>query len=217
MTADLFADQPSTLPARVVLAPGALLLRGFASTLENELIAALHQVTHAAPFRHMETPGGFRMSVAISNCGALGWVSDRRGYRYAPLDPLSQQPWPAMPEVFAALAASAAAQAGYRNFVPDAALVNRYALGAQVSLHQDRNEQDFRQPIVSISLGLPATFLFGGEQRSDKTRRIGLLHGDVAVWGGPSRLHYHGIVPLKAGVHPQLGAFRYNITLRKAG
>lgn len=197
--------------------PGALLLRGFALAAEAELLAAVEAITAAAPLRHMQTPGGQRMSVALSNCGALGWVSDRAGYRYSALDPDSGRPWPALPAVLAELAGRAAAAAGFVDFCPDACLVNRYVPGARMGLHQDRDERDLRQPIVSISLGLPALFLFGGLQRSERALRVPLGHGDVLVWGGPARLRYHGVLALKEGEHPRLGAQRINLTLRRAG
>jgi alkylated DNA repair protein (DNA oxidative demethylase) len=165
----------------------------------------------------MHTPGGFRMSVAMSSCGTLGWVTDQHGYRYTRINPENNQPWPAMPTSFLQLAHAAALAAGFNDFVPDACLINRYEPGARMSLHQDKNERDFSQPIVSVSLGLPAVFLFGGLQRSDKTVRVPLAHGDVVVWGGPSRLRFHGVLPLKAGQHPLLGEQRINLTFRKAG
>lgn len=213
---DLFGDNRNE-PQHEALAPGATILRGFALRDEAALLAALHAVVEQAPLRHMETRGGLRMSVAMSNCGALGWLSDRRGYRYDVTDPLSGRPWPSMPMEFSMLATQAAAAAGFAGFAPDACLVNRYAPGARLALHQDRNERDFDAPIVSVSLGLPATFLFGGQRRADKPRRVALAHGDVVVWGGPSRLRYHGIAPLKRNRHPLLGECRYNLTLRRAG
>ncbi len=198
------------------LAEGAVLLGGFALADVAALRDAVRDIAATAPFRHMVTPGGRRMSVAITNCGDAGWVTDRYGYRYDRLDPDSAKPWPAMPPVFADLAARAAAAGGFPGFAPDACLINRYAPRARMSLHQDRDEQDFAQPIVSVSLGLPATFLFGGAKRADKPKRILLQHGDVVVWGGPARLFFHGIAPLKAGDHPALGAERINLTFRKA-
>jgi len=210
-TADLFAA-----PAREDLAVGAVLLRGRALAAGPALLAAVAAVEAAAPFRHMVTPGGFAMSVGMTNCGAAGWVTDRGGYRYDACDPASGRPWPAMPEAFARLAEAAAEEAGYPGFRPDACLLNRYLPGARLSLHQDRNERDFAQPIVSVSLGLPATFQFGGPRRADPVRRIGLLHGDVVVWGGPARLHHHGVLALKDGLHPALGRQRLNLTFRKA-
>jgi alkylated DNA repair protein (DNA oxidative demethylase) len=198
------------------LGPGALLLRGFATPDEAAVLADLQDVIARAPLRHMVTPGGYRMSVAMTNCGALGWVTDRTGYRYDAIDPQSGKPWPRMPASFLRLAADAAAHAGFDRFVPDACLVNCYEPGARLSLHQDRNERDVRAPIVSVSLGVPALFLFGGAKRADKAARVLLEHGDVAVWGGPARLRYHGVLPLKEGHHPLLGRQRVNLTLRKA-
>lgn len=208
---DLFGPQPQRLASHTVLLPG------FALGDIEALLDALRPVLRAAPWRHMHTPGGQRMAVALSNCGALGWVSDERGYRYSPLDPLSGQPWPALPPVLLELTGRAAAQAGFEGFVPDACLINHYLPGTRLSLHQDRDERDFGQPIVSVSLGLPAVFLFGGLQRADRTRRIALNHGDVLVWGGEDRLRFHGVLPVKPGVHPRLGERRINLTLRKAG
>jgi alkylated DNA repair protein (DNA oxidative demethylase) len=213
MHADLFAG----LDAPVPLAPGAWLLRGLAAAQAPSLLQALDGVVDSAPWRHMVVPGGRRMSVAMSNCGMLGWVSDAAGYRYLAIDPDSGQPWPALPPPFAELAAEAASLAGYEAFRPDACLVNRYAPGARLTLHQDRDERDFTQPIVSVSLGLPAVFLFGGDKRSDPARRIPLAHGDVAVWGGTSRLRYHGVLPLADGEHALTGRCRINLTFRRAG
>ncbi len=193
-----------------------MLLRGFALPLETPLLAALQSVAKAAPFRRMVTPGGFTMSVAMTNCGTAGWVTDRRGYRYDAIDPESGRPWPAMPAAFDDIARRAAVAAGYRGFAPDACLINRYEPGARLSLHQDKNERNFAAPIVSVSLGLLATFLFGGPNRSDPARRVALRHGDVAVWGGPARLAHHGILPLPHGKHPLLGCCRINLTFRQA-
>lgn len=212
--ADLFGD---AAPAREALAPGAWWLRGFARNRMPALLAGVEVVVAQAPWRHMETRRGLRMSVAMSNCGALGWTSDRRGYRYAACDPLTGAPWPTMPAVFAVLAGEAAAAAGFDGFVPDACLLNRYLPGTRLSLHQDRDERDFDAPIVSVSLGLPAVFVFGGAARGDRTRRVPLAHGDVVAWGGPARLFHHGVLPLPDGVHPLLGAQRINLTFRKAG
>ena len=214
MTLDLFAADPPELEDEA-LAPGAVVLRGFASARADALKDDVARVSAAAPFRHLVTPGGFRMSVAMTNCGELGWVSDRRGYRYDPIDPESGAPWPVLPESFRALARDAAARAGYAGFVPDACLVNRYAPGARLAMHQDRDEKDLRAPIVSVSLGLPAVFLWGGDKRADKSRKIALHHGDVAVWGGPSRLRFHGVQALKDGEHPFAGGHRINITFRR--
>jgi len=215
LTGDLFGDiELACWTER--LGPGAVVLRGFALAEAAAINAAINQVTARAPFRHMQTPGGFRMSVAMSNCGAFGWVTDEAGYRYSPTDPESGQPWPYLPELFARLAREAAAEAGFQDFVPDACLINRYEPGARMSLHQDRDERDLAQPIVSVSLGLPAVFLFGGLKRSDTAHRMPLTHGDVVVWGGPERLRYHGVLAVKPGEHPLTGACRLNLTFRKA-
>jgi alkylated DNA repair protein (DNA oxidative demethylase) len=214
MTFDLFAADSPAL-ADEILDPGAIVLRGFALARAAALAEGLAVVIDAAPMRHLVTPGGFRMSVAMTNCGTLGWVSDRRGYRYDPVDPDSGRPWPAMPEAFRSLVRDAAARAGYAGFAPDACLVNRYAPGAKLSMHQDRDEKDLAAPIVSVSLGLPAVFAWGGHERGDRVRRVALQHGDVVVWGGPSRLRFHGILPLKDGDHPFAGGHRFNITFRK--
>jgi alkylated DNA repair protein (DNA oxidative demethylase) len=208
---DLFSDR-----SRLMLDPGAMLLGGFALPADRALLAALAAITDAAPFRHLETPGGRRMSVAMTNSGRLGWVSDRHGYRYDPVDPLSGQPWPAMPSAFADLARDAAAAAGFDDFAPDACLINRYEPGSRLTLHQDRDERNLDQPIVSVSLGVDARFLWGGPSRSDRPRRIVLRHGDVVVWGGAARLAFHGIDTLAQGVHPLTGMFRYNLTFRTA-
>lgn len=214
MTLDLFE---STLTGREDIAAQACVLRGFALPMIDGLLPALDGVLAEAPFRHMVTPGGYVMSVALSNCGRWGWTSDRRGYRYTETDPQTGRPWPAMPEPFAHLARVAAREAGFEEFEPDACLINRYTPGTRLSLHQDRNEKDFAAPIVSVSLGIPATFLFGGHRRSDKAQRIPLFHGDVAVWGGVDRLRYHGVLPLKEATHALLDQQRINFTFRKAG
>lgn len=211
---DLFSTHP---PGRERLGPGTLLLRGYALPEEGDLVDALDRVVAQAPFRHMMTPGGREMSVAMTNAGPLGWVTDRRGYRYDPVDPVSGTPWPTLPPVFLDLARRAAGEAGYAGFTPDACLINRYGPGAKMSLHQDRDERDFAHPIVSVSLGLPAVFQWGGMERKDRTDRVPLEHGDVLVWGGSDRLRFHGILPIKAGQHPRLGACRINLTFRTAG
>jgi DNA oxidative demethylase len=214
-TPDLF---DSALPevSHEQLAPGACLLRGFALDVAGALLAAIEHVEAAAPFRHWMTPGGFRMSVAMTNCGHLGWVSDRRGYRYDVCDPLTGNPWPPMPRVLFELAQSAAHAGGFPGFEPDACLLNRYEPGARLTLHQDKDERDFNAPIVSMSLGLPAVFLFGGNVRRDKHQRIPLKHGDVVVWGGPARLFHHGVLALKDGYHESFGPRRINLTFRRA-
>ena len=216
LTADLFESVPDARASQQEMAEGAVLLRGLARSFEAELIADISDIVARAPFRHMITPGGHQMSVAMTNCGHLGWVTDRSGYRYDANDPEAQKPWPAMPQSFRELARCAAAQAGFGAFSPDACLVNRYQPGAKMSLHQDKDELDFGAPIVSVSLGLPAIFLFGGLKRGDKPRRFRLEHGDVVVWGGPARLVYHGVAPLADGEHILLGRQRINLTFRKA-
>lgn len=215
MTSDLFDDLPPPLEAaRTPIAPGAMLLHGFARDGDAALLRAIDAVIAQAPLRHMQTPGGYTMSVATTSCGALGWVSDPQGYRYAAQDPLTGQPWPAMPDCFVELAQRAAVQAGYANFAPEACLINEYVPGAKLSLHQDKDEKDLSAPIVSVSLGLPAVFLFGTPQRKDRPQRHRLVHGDVVVWGGPSRLAYHGVLPLADGEHALLGHRRVNLTFR---
>ena len=215
---DLFdAETDPVAAAPLALESGASVLRGFALPHVEALRRDLEAVITAAPLRHLVTPGGLTMSVAMTNCGALGWVSDRSGYRYDPIDPQTGQSWPAMPLLFRQLAREAAETAGFAGFAPDACLINRYAPGTRLSLHQDRDEGNYAHPIVSVSLGVPAMFLWGGAQRADKTRRIALLHGDVVVWGGPARLRFHGVLPLPEAHHPLTGAHRINLTFRKAG
>ncbi|WP_092950109.1 DNA oxidative demethylase AlkB [Paracidovorax konjaci] len=219
MPPDLFDtdDDPAAPAGRLPLGPGAVLLRGFARPQAQALRADVLAVAQAAPWRHMETPGGRAMSVGTTSCGALGWVSDRRGYRYARHDPASGKPWPAMPARFEQLAHDAAAAAGFDGFRPDACLINRYAPGARLSLHQDRDERDLQAPIVSVSLGLDAVFLWGGFERAGPAARVALRHGDVVVWGGVDRLRFHGVMPVPQGEHPDWGAARVNLTFRKAG
>ena len=209
--ADLF-----DLEFKQTLQEGAVLLRGRALPVERALLAAIDAIATRAPFRRMVTPGGFEMSVAMTNCGSVGWVTDRTGYRYDPRDPDSGATWPAMPDVFLTLARDAADDAGFASFVPDACLVNCYEPGTRLSLHQDKDERDYAHPVVSISLGLPATFQFGGLKRNDRPLKVPLQHGDVVVWGGASRLVYHGVLALKDGEHPLVGRRRLNLTLRKA-
>lgn len=202
--------------SRVALGPRAVLLRGFAAARAPALLAAIDAVVRLSPLRHMVTPGGRTMSVAMTNCGEVGWITDRTGYRYDTTDPLAGRAWPAMPPMFAALAAEAAEMEGFGDFRPDACLINHYVPGARLSLHQDRDERDFDQPIVSVSLGLPAIFLWGGPSRADRPRRVPLVHGDVVVWGGPDRLTFHGVHTLPEGEHPLTGACRFNLTFRRA-
>jgi alkylated DNA repair protein (DNA oxidative demethylase) len=215
MIADLF-DSTEVLPAREQVAEGAMLLRAFARPIQHDLVRAIEAIAARAPFRHMSTPSGHQMSVAMTNCGSFGWITDRTGYRYDGNDPDSGKPWPEMPPVFLGLAEQAAGQAGFAGFRPDACLVNCYEPGARLSLHQDRDEEHLGSPIVSVSLGLPATFLWGGVRRSDTPARHRLAHGDVVVWGGPSRLVFHGVAPLADGEHVLLGRKRINLTFRKA-
>lgn len=215
MMPDLFAALENP-PERLELAPGAVLWRHRLRADAPALLAELPALLARAPLRHMQTPGGFSMSVAMSNCGALGWVTDRKGYRYSPVDPQTGLAWPPMPAGWRAAAIAAAGEAGFTGFTPDACLINRYAPGARMALHQDKDEADLEQPIVSFSFGLPARFLFGGLARGDKPERILLEHGDVLVWGGPARLRFHGIQPVKAGHHPLTGACRLNLTFRHA-
>lgn len=212
---DLFSGLMDESP-HLQLGTAAWLLRGFALSNETAILQALEAICAAAPLRAMQTPGGQRMSVRTTSCGALGWVSDTRGYRYETMDPLSGAPWPAMPAVFSILAAAAAAEAGFPDFQPDACLINSYEIGAKMGLHQDKDERDFTQPIVSVSLGIGAVFLFGGFRRTDRAFRISLNHGDVVVWGGEDRLRFHGVQPVKPAVHDRLGARRINLTFRMA-
>ncbi|MDI1298906.1 DNA oxidative demethylase AlkB [Methylotenera sp.] len=211
---DLFAN---IQPNKLEIVKDAYLLKSYALANEQSLLMDLAELVSQAPLRFMMTKMGFAMSAAMTNCGALGWVSDRQGYRYDMKDPANNKPWPLMPVSFQQLAVLAAAEAGFDNFQPDACLINQYQVGASMGLHQDKNELDFNQPIVSVSLGIPAVFKFGGLARTDKTLRIPLVHGDVIVWGGESRLNFHAIAPLKMNTHPILGAYRYNLTFRKAG
>ncbi|MFD1798180.1 DNA oxidative demethylase AlkB [Paracoccus aurantiacus] len=216
MTSDLFAGLEPKQSAQENMAKGAILLRGQAVARADDLLAAIGKVSAASPFRNMVTPGGHVMSVAMTNCGQAGWVTDRSGYRYDGIDPQTGQLLPEMPESLLTVATEAATKAGYPDFRPDACLINRYEPGARLSLHQDRNERDMANPIVSVSLGLPATFQFGGLKRNDPVKKYALLHGDVAVWGGPSRLCYHGVMMLKDGEHPVVGRMRLNLTFRGA-
>ena len=217
MSLPLFDDDPAPAQPNERLGTQAVLLRGFALPQVDALWPALQAVIAQAPFRHMQTPGGQRMQVALTNCGALGWTSSRAGYRYRPDDPDSAQPWPAMPSAFGRLAHDAAQAAGFDGFAPDACLINHYAPATRLSLHQDRNERDFGWPIVSVSLGLPAVFLWGGARRADRCLRVPLFHGDVVVWGGRDRLRFHGVAAIGAGRHPMTGDRRINLTFRKAG
>ncbi len=215
MTLDLFQPD-SQQPWNEFLTAHTAVLHGYARADASALFLAIDHIIALAPLRQMTTPSGLAMSVATTSCGQYGWVSDRHGYRYSPVDPLSGKPWPAMPENFTQLATSAAAKAGFSGFVPDACLINRYLPGSKMGLHQDKDERDFNQPIVSVSLGLPAVFQFGGLQRTGKTQRILLTHGEVVVWGGEDRLRFHGVLALKPGRHELLGEQRINLTFRRA-
>ncbi len=212
---DLFAAAAPG-DGRKRLTEGAVLLRGFARLEEAALVAAVDEISAISPFRHMVTPGGFRMSVAMTNCGDAGWVTDRSGYRYSRADPATGRRWPAMPALFGSLAARAAAAGGFAEFAPDACLINRYEPETKLSLHRDEDECDLSAPVVSVSLGLPATFLWGGLSRREKPLRLLLDSADVVVWGGPARLVYHGIAPLAEGEHRLTGRSRINLTFRRA-
>ncbi len=216
-TGDLFGAEPEAREGAEAFAEGATILRRFAEPRARALIEAVASLVAAAPFRHMVTPGGHTMSIEMTNCGRLGWVTDRSGYRYVTTDPTTRRLWPSLPAIFRDIATSAAAAAGFSGFEPDACLVNRYKPGTRLSMHQDRNERDFGAPIVSVSLGLPAVFLFGGPRRQDRPQRVRLESGDVVVWGGPARLTFHGVAPLADGEHPLTGRHRINLTFRKAG
>ncbi len=213
---DISPTGAGPLAKPIALAPGAMLLPGWAAPEASRLMDAVEQVTAVAPFRTMQRPGGAAMSVGMTNCGSWGWLSDAQRYRYSNVDPVSGKPWPAMPSWLAEQASAAAAAAGHPGFAPDACLMNRYLPGNKLSLHRDEDEADLGAPIVSVSLGLPAVFLWGGLQRSDPVQRVRLAHGDVVVWGGPARMSYHGVNPLKDGDHPLLGAQRWNLTFRMA-
>ena len=210
-TLDLFARGAG---AGASLGPGITLLRGFADSAR--LMPLVERVAESSPFRHLVTPGGQTMSVAMTNCGPVGWVSERSGYRYDARDPLTGRAWPPMPGEFLELALCAAALGGFRDFAPDACLVNRYSPGSRLTAHRDADEQNYAQPIVSVSMGLPASFAFYGLTRGGKGRTVPLADGDVLVWGGPSRLVYHAVRPIKPGVHRVTGGFRYNLTFRHA-
>lgn len=210
------SDLLSKLTPIETIGDGAVLLRGFCADAADNLVRDIERIAGRSPLRAMSVPGGGTMSAAMTNCGAAGWITDARGYRYSATDPMSGAPWPVMPQGFADLATRAAQAAGYPAFAPDACLINCYEAGARMGLHQDKDERDFTQPIVSVSLGLPATFLWGGEKRTDKTTRIELTNGDIVVWGGATRRVYHGVAPIKGGTDPLTGAVRYNLTFRKA-
>lgn len=217
-TTDLFAEDALQQPTgREQIGEESYVLRGYALPWIERLLPELRSVLAQSPLRQMVTPGGFTLSAALSSCGDLGWTTDSAGYRYSPVDPRNLQPWPAMPDSLRQLATDAATDAGFSDFSPDACLINRYVPGARMSLHQDKNERSYSAPVVSVSLGLPAVFLFGGHERSSKTRKISLFHGDVVVWGGVDRLRFHGVLPIKEGMHSVMGPQRINLTFRTAG
>lgn len=215
LTIDLFDDFAEINPRRIELAENAVILRGYTTDFAADLIESIEEIITQAPLRQMQTQNGYTMSVRTTSCGVLGWVSDAKGYRYEHIDPSTGQHWPPMPQAFLELANNAAIEAGFNEFTPDSCLINSYEAGSKLSLHQDKNERDFSAPIVSVSLGLPAIFLFGGNQRTERPQRYRLEHGDVAVWGGVSRLAFHGIEPLIDGVHSLTGKQRINLTFRK--
>ena len=220
---DLFG---SPVEQQVHIAEGAMLLRQFVQQNKNALLdettvlADLNCILENSPLRKMTTASGFTMSVAMTNCGKLGWVSGSNGYMYSSIDPETAQPWPAMPPALLEAATRIARQAGYPGFLPDACLINRYLAGAQMGLHQDRDEKDFSQPIVSLSIGLSARFIIGGLDsaagRNAHTQSVVLKHGDAIVFGAAARLMFHGVLSLKPGHHPLVGNSRINLTFRVA-
>ena len=214
MTADFFSDQ---MESQVMLAKGAYWLRGFALPQADTICAMLIEHLKNYPPQQMMTPMGYSMSVRTTSFGEFGWVSSKQGYGYAVKNSFTNESWPPIPESFFDLAQRAANQAGYVNFKPDTCLINVYEIGDKMGLHQDKDEADFSKPIVSVSLGLPVIFQFGGLTRTAKTLKVPLSHGDVVVWGADSRLCFHGVLPLKAGTHGTLGQRRINLTFRKAG
>ena len=199
----------------VTIGPGAVLYRGVVVAQADELLKSVKEVVTQSPFRRVVTPMGKPMSVEMTNCGDVGWVSDPSGYRYEQIDPVTGCAWPVMPQRFREVAHVCAFRAGYEGFHPDACLINRYSAGSKMGLHQDRDEMDFSQPIVSVSLGLPITFNFGGYSRTSPTIKIRLQHGDAVVFGGESRLAFHGVGTLRRGEHPLTGNYRFNLTFRR--
>lgn len=205
---DLFSSSVSILP-------GMQLHQQFVDT--RSLQPALEAVLAQAPLRRMQTARGHEMSVQSTNCGELGWWSDRQGYRYTTHDPLSGKPWPEMPAVFRQLAQRAARESGHDSFKPDACLINRYEPGTQMGAHRDNDERDFSAPIVSVSMGIEARFFVIGPERRGRSKAVDLRDGDVLVFGGPARRFFHGVRKLKPGEHPVFGSVRWNLTFRKAG
>lgn len=200
----------------IAITSHAVLFPARAQHQDTDILSWIHAVEAVAPFRTMTTPRGLPMKAAITNAGTVGWVSDRHGYRYSAVDPMTGKPWPVLNDDVVNLVCQAAGDAGFPGFRPDVCLINRYDVGAGMGAHRDEDEQDFSAPIVSISLGLPARFFFGGLERTGPTVAVPLAHGDVLVWGGPDRLRYHGVRPLKPGSHPLTGSRRFNLTFRKA-
>lgn len=210
------SSTPNSTSTLKPIANESFILPGFANTNTNTLLAAINSVIELAPLRQMRTPGGFEMAARITNCGYFGWVTDKQGYRYQTTDPETGLPWPAMPELIYQLAVDAASACGFDHFTPDVCLINCYQPGAGMGLHQDKDEKDFSAPIVSISLGVPAIFLFGGNKRQDKPCAHLLKNGDIVVWGGQDRLRFHGVQPIKLAHHPMTGQKRFNLTIRQA-
>ncbi len=217
MTQDLFQTANNGESWQENIRDDVVVLRQYANKQAAEILKEVELITAVAPFRKMKTPSGLSMSAELTSCGKYGWISDQQGYRYSKSDPLNNNAWPKLPELFFKFGREAAKKAGFSDFKPDVCMINRYAPASKMSLHQDRNERDFSEkaPIVSLSLGVPANFYFGGLERSDPTIKIPLIHGDVVVWGGKSRLCFHGVGVIKDDYHPMLGNFRINLTFRK--
>jgi len=198
-------------PTHEEIFPGAVLMRSLALPQDNEFFTAAEAIIAARPLHHTTTPSGLPMGVMVTDCG------DSRAFanRWDTANPERMRLWPPMPPLLRDFAIRCAVRSGFPQFRPDACHINRYQAGTKLGLHQDRHECDWTQPIVSLSFGLECIFLLGGLQRTDKPRRILLEHGDVIVWGGPSRMRFHGVQPLKPGHHPLTGPYRYNLTFRK--
>jgi len=204
-------SQLAAEPTHEEIFPGATLMRGLAQAQDGEFLEAMQGVLSAAPLHHATTPTGLPMGVMVSDCGTP--EAFRR--RWDPANPAVRQMWPPMPRALLDFSLRCAVRAGFPLFRPDTCHVNRYQAGTKLGLHQDRHECDMSQPIVSVSFGLECVFLLGGLERTDSPKRILLEHGDVIVWGGPSRMRFHGVQPLKPGHHPLTGPYRYNLTFRK--
>lgn len=208
---DLFSNNR---PPIEEIYPDLFVLANFVDT--NPLMVQVERITKVSPFRKMMTPNGHYTGVALTNCGDFGWTSDRNEYRYSSSDPLNNQPWLAIPESFKALAKNAAHVAGFKDFEPDACLINQYLIGTKLGSHQDKNEKDFSQPIVSVSIGLSAVFQIFGNQRAGQAINYRLYDGDVVVWGNSARLCYHGVRTLSAAELDPTCQQRINITFRKS-